>query len=40
MTVAMLMHNTLQVSQRQGAARHEPLPSLRAQRQAAGGSGR
>ena len=37
MTVAMLMHNTLQASQRQGAARHEPLPSLRAHRQAAGG---
>jgi methylenetetrahydrofolate dehydrogenase (NADP+)/methenyltetrahydrofolate cyclohydrolase len=40
MTVAMLMHNTLQASQRQDAARHEPLPSLRAHRQAAGGWGR
>jgi len=37
MTVAMLMHNTLEASQRQNSARREPLPALRAHRHAAGG---
>jgi 5,10-methylene-tetrahydrofolate dehydrogenase/methenyl tetrahydrofolate cyclohydrolase len=37
MTVAMLMHNTVQASRRQSTARHELLLPLRAHRQAAGG---